>query len=184
MKDDGLRRLGLWMLLGLSPVALAQQPAGSTEAAKQEAAAAAPVAATATPGAPAATDAVQQPKLVVEDLRPGIGQAAQAGMNLVVHYTGWLYQADALGYRGRKFDSSKDRGQPLTFTLGVGQVIKGWDTGLVGMKVGGLRRLVIPPQLAYGDHNVGNGLIPPNSTLVFDVELLGIESSQLKENVR
>lgn len=166
MNANRLRCLGLWVLLGLSPVAIAQPPAGGADATQP------------------AADAAQQPKLIVEDLRPGVGQAAQAGMNLVVHYTGWLYQAGALGYRGRKFDSSKDRGQPLTFTLGVGQVIQGWDDGLVGMKVGGLRRLVIPPQLAYGDHNVGNGLIPPNSTLVFEVELLGIESSQLKENVR
>lgn len=178
MNANGLRCLGLWILLGLSPAAVAQQPADNAAPAKPT------TAAPAAHEAPTAADAAQQPKLIVEDLRPGIGQAAQAGMNLVVHYTGWLYQADALGYRGKKFDSSKDRGQPLTFTLGAGQVIKGWDDGLVGMKVGGLRRLVIPPQLAYGDRNVDNGLIPPNSTLVFEVELLGIESSQLKENVR
>jgi FKBP-type peptidyl-prolyl cis-trans isomerase FkpA len=127
---------------------------------------------------------VAGPQLLTEDLRPGVGDLARSGMQLIVHYTGWLYEPNALGYRGRKFDSSRDRGQPFTFTLGEGRVIKGWEVGLVGMQVGGLRRLVIPPELAYGSRNVGNGLIPPNSTLVFEVELIGVESNIVTENVR
>jgi len=132
----------------------------------------------------AAVPGVAGPQLLTEDLRPGVGELARSGMQLIVHYTGWLYEPNALGYRGRKFDSSRDRGQPFTFTLGEGRVIKGWEVGLVGVQVGGLRRLVIPPELAYGSRNVGNGLIPPNSTLVFEVELLGVESNIVTENVR
>ncbi len=124
------------------------------------------------------------PQLLTEDLRPGIGDLARSGMQLVVHYTGWLYEPGALGYRGRKFDSSHDRGQPFGFTLGEGRVIKGWEVGLVGMQVGGLRRLVIPPELAYGSREIGKGLIPPDSTLVFEIELLGVESNIVTENVR
>jgi len=130
------------------------------------------------------TPAMAGPQLLTEDLRPGIGDLARSGMQLIVHYTGWLYEPNALGYRGKKFDSSRDRGQPFTFTLGEGRVIKGWEVGMVGMQVGGVRRLVIPPELAYGSRNVGNGLIPPNSTLVFEVELLGVESSIVTENTR
>ena len=132
----------------------------------------------------AAAPAVAGPQLLTEDLRPGVGDLARTGMQLIVHYTGWLYEPGALGYRGGKFDSSRDRGQPFTFTLGEGRVIKGWEVGLVGMQVGGLRRLVIPPELAYGSRSVGNGLIPPNSTLVFEVELLGVESNIVTESIR
>ena len=132
----------------------------------------------------ASAPAVAGPQLLTEDLRPGIGDLARTGMQLIVHYTGWLYEPDALGYRGRKFDSSRDRGQPFGFTLGEGRVIKGWEVGLVGMQVGGLRRLVIPPELAYGEREIGRGLIPPNSTLVFEVELLGVESNLVTENIR
>ncbi|MCU0977516.1 MAG: FKBP-type peptidyl-prolyl cis-trans isomerase [Steroidobacteraceae bacterium] len=105
-------------------------------------------------------------------------------MRLVVHYTGWLHEPSALGYRGRQFDSSRDRGSPLLFALGEGRVIRGWEVGLIGLKVGGLRRLVIPPELAYGRRDMGNGLIPPNSTLVFEVELLGVESNNLVEGAK
>ncbi len=122
------------------------------------------------------------PQLLTEDLRTGTGERARYGMTIVVHYTGWLHEPTALGYRGRKFDSSRDRGQPFTFRLGEGRVIKGWEVGILGMQVGGLRRLVIPPEMAYGSRGLGKGLIPPNSTLVFDVELLGVESSTLIEN--
>lgn len=117
--------------------------------------------------------------LSVTDLVPGIGDEALPGMIALVHYTGWLHDPAAPDGRGRKFDSSHDRGQPLSFPLGAGRVIRGWDQGVAGMRVGGLRRLVIPPALAYGERSVGNGLIPPNSTLVFDVELLAVETVTL-----
>jgi len=106
--------------------------------------------------------------LEVEDITVGVGQAAQSGDAISVHYTGWLAS-------GKKFDSSRDRGTPFNFQLGSGQVIQGWDRGLVGMKVGGVRRLTIPPDQGYGNRDVGGGLIPPNSTLIFEVELLSIE---------
>ncbi len=112
--------------------------------------------------------------LQIEDLAIGQGAEARAGQTVSVHYTGWLKDAAAPGGRGKKFDSSRDRGQPFQFPLGGGRVIKGWDEGVAGMKVGGKRVLTIPPQLGYGARDVGNGLIPPNSTLIFEVELLGL----------
>jgi len=121
------------------------------------------------------------PQLLTEDLRRGAGDTASSGKILTVHYTGWLYEPNALGYRGKKFDSSHDRGQPFQFMLGAGRVIKGWEVGIVGMQVGGLRRLVIPPEMAYGSRGVGNGLIPPDATLVFEIDLLGIESSSFEQ---
>jgi len=105
--------------------------------------------------------------LQYEEIVVGEGATPQAGQRVKVHYTGWLTN-------GTKFDSSVDRGQPFQFTLGRGQVIKGWDEGLSTMKVGGKRKLTIPPELGYGARGAG-GVIPPNSTLVFDVELLGVE---------
>jgi FKBP-type peptidyl-prolyl cis-trans isomerase FkpA len=107
------------------------------------------------------------------DLRTGTGPAIAPGQIAVVHYTGWLFSESAPENKGQKFDSSRDRGQPFTFPLGAGQVIKGWDQGVAGMQVGGERRLVIPPDWGYGAR--GAGVIPPNATLVFDVELLGIQ---------
>ncbi|MCU7892334.1 MAG: FKBP-type peptidyl-prolyl cis-trans isomerase [Candidatus Thiodiazotropha sp. (ex Ustalcina ferruginea)] len=104
--------------------------------------------------------------LKYEDLNEGPGSRATAGQQVSVHYTGWLADGD-------KFDSSVDRNQPFDFTLGKGMVIQGWDEGVAGMKVGGKRRLTIPPQLGYGDRGAG-GVIPPNATLVFDVELLSV----------
>ena len=104
--------------------------------------------------------------LQIEELAPGNGPAAALGQRVSVHYTGWLTD-------GKKFDSSLDRGQPFSFILGRGQVIQGWDRGVAGMKVGGKRKLTIPPELGYGARGVP-GAIPPNSTLVFEVELLGI----------
>jgi len=101
----------------------------------------------------------------------GNGAAATAGKKVSVHYTGWLYNN---GVKGAKFDSSVDRGQPFQFTLGAHQVIAGWDEGVAGMKVGGKRTLIIPPELGYGARGAG-GVIPPNATLMFDVELLGVQ---------
>ena len=106
------------------------------------------------------------------DLRVGTGAEAANGAQLTVHYTGWLFDEGAPAEKGPQFDSSAG-GEPLTYVLGQGQVIAGWDTGLPGMKVGGLRRLIIPPSLAYG--GVRNQSIPPNSTLLFEVELLAVE---------
>ena len=107
--------------------------------------------------------------LQYEDTTPGAGAEAKAGTPVTVHYTGWLYND---GVKGAKFDSSKDRNDPFEFDLGAGMVIKGWDEGVQGMKVGGTRLLVIPPQLGYGARGAG-GVIPPNATLMFEVELLG-----------
>lgn len=102
------------------------------------------------------------------DTKPGDGAAAKAGQNAVVHYTGWLYQN---GKKGKKFDSSRDRGQPFSFPLGAGRVIRGWDEGVAGMQPGGQRTLIIPPNLGYGTAGAG-GVIPPNATLLFEVELI------------
>jgi len=149
-----LRRHGLLTvaLLGCSMVAAAQE----------------------TNVAPAPAEPIEEP-LIVTDLVAGVGNEALPQMTVVVHYTGWLYDAQAKDHRGRQFDSSRDRGQPFSFPLGAGHVIKGWDLGVVGMRIGGTRRLSIPPSLAYGGRDIGNGLIPPGSTLIFDVELLAIE---------
>ncbi len=111
--------------------------------------------------------------LQFEDTVVGSGAEAVAGKNVRVHYTGWLHDPQAANQRGRKFDSSKDRGQPFAFGLGAGQVIRGWDEGVQGMKVGGTRVLTIPPDRGYGARGAG-GVIPPNATLVFEVELLGV----------
>jgi FKBP-type peptidyl-prolyl cis-trans isomerase FkpA len=111
--------------------------------------------------------------LQYEDTSAGSGDEARAGQQVKVHYTGWLHDPAAANGRGRKFDSSKDRGDPFRFGLGQGQVIRGWDEGVQGMKVGGTRVLLIPPQLGYGARGAG-GVIPPNATLVFEVELLGV----------
>jgi peptidylprolyl isomerase len=106
-----------------------------------------------------------------EDTQVGTGAAPAKGKTCVMHYTGWLYTN---GQKGKKFDSSVDRGEPFEFRIGVGQVIKGWDEGVMSMKIGGKRTLVIPPELGYGASGVGNGLIPGGATLLFEVELLGL----------
>lgn len=121
------------------------------------------------------SDSVQTPpaaaptssELDIKDTKVGTGAEALTGSRVSVHYTGTLLD-------GKKFDSSKDRGQPFTFTIGAGQVIKGWDQGVHGMKVGGVRELIIPPHLAYGERGAG-GVIGPNATLKFEIELLGVE---------
>lgn len=135
--------------------------------------AALPASAQVTAAAPA-TSAPPDQSLIVTDLVTGPGNEALPGMTVVVQYTGWLYDAAAKDHQGRQFDNSRVRGQPISFPLGAGQVIRGWDQGLLGMRVGGKRRLVIAPALAYGDRNVGNGLIPPGSTLIFEVELVAV----------
>ncbi|MGH8130848.1 MAG: FKBP-type peptidyl-prolyl cis-trans isomerase [Steroidobacteraceae bacterium] len=130
---------------------------------------------TSPPATPVAPEAV----LLVTDLVTGVGDEALPGMTVVVHYTGWLHDATARDFRGRQFDSSRQRGRPFSFPLGGGHVIKGWEQGVPGMKIGGLRRLVIPPALGYGSRNIANGLIPPNSTLLFEIELLAVETVTL-----
>ncbi len=105
-------------------------------------------------------------ELAIEELRLGTGAEAKAGQKVSVHYVGTLTD-------GKKFDSSRDRGQPFVFSLGAGQVIKGWDQGVAGMKVGGLRKLTIPPHLGYGARGAA-GVIPPHATLVFEVELISV----------
>lgn len=114
--------------------------------------------------------------LLVTDLVKGVGDEALPGMTVVVHYTAWLYDPLARDHHGRQFDSSRERRQPFSFPLGGGHVIGGWEQGIPGMRVGGTRRLVIPPELAYGSHGAGNGVVPPNATLLFEVELLAVES--------
>ena len=109
--------------------------------------------------------------LKIEEVVVGSGAVAAKGQEVTVHYTGWLMQG---GKAGSKFDSSKDRGQAFLFSLGRGEVIRGWDEGVTGMKVGGKRKLTIPPDLGYGARGAG-GVIPPNATLIFDVELLGVK---------
>ena len=108
--------------------------------------------------------------LIIEDSVVGSGETASAGQMVTVHYTGWLYTN---GVQGAKFDSSKDRRDPFAFSLGAGMVIRGWDEGVAGMRVGGTRTLIIPPALGYGARGAG-GVIPPNATLVFEVELLKV----------
>jgi FKBP-type peptidyl-prolyl cis-trans isomerase FkpA len=112
--------------------------------------------------------------LQVTDTKVGTGAAATSGKEVSVHYTGWLHDAKAADKHGKKFDSSRDRGEPFSFKLGAGQVISGWDMGVAGMKVGGTRTLIIPSDLGYGARGAG-GAIPPNATLVFDVELLNVK---------
>lgn len=112
--------------------------------------------------------------LVIEDIKAGTGATASAGQTVSVHYTGWLYDPSAANKRGPKFDSSRDRGQEFKFPLGGGRVIKGWDEGVAGMQVGGQRTLIIPPHKAYGSRGAGRS-IPPNATLIFDVELFGVQ---------
>jgi FKBP-type peptidyl-prolyl cis-trans isomerase FkpA len=118
--------------------------------------------------------AEQITELQKNDTQVGTGREAEIGFNVTVHYTGWLYDANAEDKKGKKFDSSLDRKEPFNFFLGGGQVIEGWDTGVQGMKVGGKRTLIIPSEMGYGARGAG-GVIPPNAALVFDVELLDVK---------
>ncbi|HEU4374374.1 MAG TPA: FKBP-type peptidyl-prolyl cis-trans isomerase [Telluria sp.] len=120
-----------------------------------------------------AATAVANPLVKIDNV-VGTGKEATAGSTVSVHYTGWLYKPMLVKQRGRKFDSSVDRGDPLVFPLGAGKVIKGWDEGVVGMKVGGKRTLIIPSEMAYGKRGAGD-MIPANADLIFDVELLDVK---------
>jgi len=128
----------------------------------------APTTTSAAVAAPAAASELKRDDVVV-----GSGEAIADGQVAIVHYTGWLYDPAVPDQKGAKFDSSREREAPFRFTVGAGQVIKGWDQGVLGMQVGGQRRLTIPPDLGYGA--TGSGDVPGNAALVFDVELLGIE---------
>jgi len=160
-----------FIILGLVVLAVVAYAVTACAKKEQETQSAAPAVASpvaGTPATPAASNVVTTSSgLKYEVLRGGNGPVAKAGQTVSVHYTGWLTD-------GTKFDSSVDRGQPFSFALGAGQVIKGWDEGVAGMKVGEKRKLTIPSDLGYGQRGAGN-VIPPNATLVFDVELLGIQ---------
>lgn len=155
------------------PAAQAVKPAAATTATVKPAAPAAPVTGTVAPAAVQKPVQKENPVITTAsglqyvDQVVGTGATPTAGKSVTVHYTGWLQS------NKQKFDSSVDRGQPFVFTIGVGQVIRGWDEGVLSMKVGGKRQLIIPASLGYGARGAGN-VIPPNSTLVFDVELLSV----------
>jgi len=147
-------------------------PRASAVAALAAVIALAGAAATVAPTTAAAQAAVTTPSgLKIIDTQVGTGATPKQGQTCVMHYTGWLYEN---GTKGKKFDSSVDRGQPFEFPLGMRRVIAGWDEGVATMKVGGKRTLIIPPELGYGARGAG-GVIPPNATLIFDVELLGVK---------
>ena len=113
-------------------------------------------------------------EFIKTDIKTGTGKEATAGKVVSVHYTGWLFDKSAVDNKGKKFDSSRDRPGNFTFPLGAGRVIKGWDQGVQGMKVGGQRTLIIPPSMGYGARGAGN-IIPPNAILIFDVELMAVQ---------
>jgi FKBP-type peptidyl-prolyl cis-trans isomerase FkpA len=155
------RRVTPWAWMGLGIAALSISLASTTVAwAEDQTKSAAPMTTKTNSG------------LQFQDLVAGTGAEATTGHQVSVHYTGWLQNPD--GSAGKKFDSSLDRGQPFVFPLGAGRVIRGWDEGVAGMKVGGKRKLIIPADLGYGARGAG-GVIPPNATLIFEVELLGVQ---------
>jgi FKBP-type peptidyl-prolyl cis-trans isomerase len=158
----------LFFLVACSP---RDKPAEeSASAASTDAAASADAA----PAAPSPSTGTESMPLQKIELAPGNGAEIKSGQTALVHYTGWLYDAASPENKGKKFDSSVDRNEPFEFPVGAGMVIKGWDEGVVGMKVGSKRRLVIPPEMGYGARGAGGGLIPGGATLVFDVELVEI----------
>lgn len=163
------------LVAAMSGCGTASAPQGTTTAASTEATAAQPAteptpAAEATPASPPPAPPAEE-KLKIKDIKKGTGAAAKSGVMVTVHYTGWRMD-------GTKFDSSVDRGQPYSFVLGTGQVIAGWDQGVDGMKVGGVRELIIPPSLAYGAMGTPDGSIAPNATLKFRVEVLSVSAGQ------
>ena len=175
-------RIALLSLLVVSGCAAPEEPPPQQPPAEQapppaaapESTPAAPVE-TAKPAAPPAPkQPPARPAFTRTDLQVGTGQEALKGRNISVHYTGWLYDPTKPEMKGRMFDSSRERG-PFNFLLGAGQVIPGWDQGFDGMKIGGRRRLIIPPSLGYGVDGAGGGIIPPNATLIFEMELLEVK---------
>lgn len=163
LRPDTLRAVCAGVLIAIAPAAFAQSSAGGAAAVTP-----------ANPGlvvAPPVERVKTASGLQYEDVRVGTGPEARAGNRVTVHYTGWLKSRD--GSTGRKFDSSRDHDEPFQFQLGGGQVIEGWDEGVQGMRVGGMRKLIVPSRLGYGAKGAGDS-IPPNATLLFDVELLGI----------
>lgn len=158
----------LALLLSASSLVFAQEH--STETTTPTTPTTATTATTEQP-APEITQAAQLPQVKITDTKIGTGAEAVDGNLVSVHYTGWLYDPSQKTGHGKKFDSSRDRAQPITFPLGAHRVIPGWEQGLQGMKVGGKRTLIIPSELAYGERGAG-GVIPPNATLLFEVELL------------
>jgi len=164
-----LNRQIFWLGMTLALVACSNSVSDDNPTAAREAPAEAPV-----PDAVAIEVIEIVPGLSMRILQPGTGAAAEVGQIAVVHYTGWLYDQAAENNRGKKFDSSVDRGVHFEFELGARKVIRGWDEGVVGMTIGEVRELTIAPQLAYGDRQVGD-LIPSGSTLVFEVELADLK---------
>jgi FKBP-type peptidyl-prolyl cis-trans isomerase FkpA len=164
-----IRRSAFFALL------LAAAVAHAHVASAQEGASAQPAPQQDTQAPVPAAPADQGPQVQAIDQKVGTGKEATIGNTVVVHYTGWFYKPLAKNQRGRKFDSSLDRKEPLDFRLGAGQVIKGWERGVSGMKVGGKRTLIIPSELAYGKRGAPGGSIPPDSDLIFDVELLDVK---------
>ncbi|HEX9174068.1 MAG TPA: FKBP-type peptidyl-prolyl cis-trans isomerase [Telluria sp.] len=155
---------------------MAAASAGAQDSSQPAPASQAAPAASAAQEAPVAAPLPQGPKIEIIDEVVGKGKEAGAGNSVQVNYTGWFYRPMAKRQRGRKFDSSLDAGRdPLEFRLGAGQVIKGWDQGVAGMKVGGKRTLIIPSELGYGKRGAPGGMIPPDSDLIFDVELLNVK---------
>ncbi|WP_166877849.1 FKBP-type peptidyl-prolyl cis-trans isomerase [Massilia mucilaginosa] len=156
----------------------ATPPAADAPAAPAAPAATPQPPAQAQPATPPGTVVLAEPvldPLVATDTKVGTGAEATAGSKVFVHYTGWLYKPMATRQRGRQFDSSLTRGAPLEFVLGTGRVIKGWDQGVLGMKVGGKRTLIIPSYLGYGKRGAPGGGIPPDADLIFDVELVNVK---------
>jgi FKBP-type peptidyl-prolyl cis-trans isomerase FkpA len=169
------RQQGVQSAADQAPAA-SQQAAGQATAGSSDAAGTAAQAAAAAGAAQPVAPAPSGPQLEIVDRVVGKGKEATTGMQVQVNYTGWFHKPFSKNGRGRKFDSSLDAGRtPLEFRLGAGNVIKGWDQGVAGMKVGGKRTLVIPSQLAYGKRGAPGGMIPPDTDLIFDVELVGVK---------
>lgn len=172
-RHERLRAKGEPMIRECTLVCLVAFVVGACGAKESDGSAAEPAAADTEASAEAGAAAMARAAVDEIELSEGSGEAVQAGQTAVVHYTGWLYDVGAPDNQGKKFDSSLDRNEPFAFRLGAGEVIAGWDQGVAGMQVGGKRRLIIPPELGYGERGAGAD-IPPGATLVFDIELVEI----------